>query len=43
VELLDGEIISISSEGNRHASVVSNLIDVFGEQNQRRREIVPQR
>jgi Uma2 family endonuclease len=36
VELLDGEIISMSPEGNRHASTVANLNDFFGERNQRR-------
>lgn len=36
VELLDGEIISMSPEGNRHASAVDNLNDFFGERNGRR-------
>ena len=36
VELLDGEIIIMSPIGSRHAAVLYNLIDVFGEQNRRR-------
>jgi Uma2 family endonuclease len=36
LELLDGEIIATSPIGNRHASVVANLTNFFGERNQRR-------
>lgn len=36
VELLDGEVISMSPEGNRHSSAVANLADFFGERNGRR-------
>jgi Uma2 family endonuclease len=36
VELLDGEVILMSPIGNRHGTVLYNLIDIFGERNRRR-------